>query len=188
MEALLDRAKWDRLPPGELVEVVAEIERARREGSPHLYTLVHILGRAFDAETHAEVVAPLVDYRDDTMVAGIALTILADWWGRGEEWLPVLRRSVAGQEWDAGDNVQLVACAVSGGYLRERSDPALLGSLLSVAESEAGKPVVAKAAREEVARALGHSQRERLGMDGGLPPWERLREAAEERIRSEGRE
>ncbi|GAA3754616.1 hypothetical protein HDA32_004303 [Spinactinospora alkalitolerans] len=159
---LLDEAKSGRLSGAELDEVVRALQGPPEALDADLYTLLHIVGLASDADAHAGLVERFVDHREDPPVAALALKVLCLWWGRTGDRLEEVRAALEGAEWDEDEDARLAACSIAGEYLRDHADPALLRILMATAEDREALPGTREHALYEVGRALGHSHEELL--------------------------
>lgn len=149
---LLDEAKEGRLSPADAGNVAALLRH--RPDSDDAYTAIHILGRA-GATGYRDLVASFLDSPDDPELARIALVVLVDHWGFGSEYRDRLRSFVRGVEWDADDDVRLVALSAAGEVARTTRDRRLVSDLLDIAVDSHEGTLIRDTAFDAVARALG---------------------------------
>ncbi len=155
-EELLHRAMDGTMTEEEIRGVVGRLQSPGQADNP--YMLLHILGHYGDPQW-TSLVERYVDYPQDAMVASMALQVL-DQWGRVGEYLPWVRRLVAGMTWDEEGYARLAAIDAAGDYLRSADDPALLRDIIGIFENEAEKSIMRQAAYTAIGIAVGRARRE----------------------------
>jgi hypothetical protein len=149
---LLDTAKNGRLSAHELDQVVAAIKDPDVAGDR--YTLLHIIGRSMDS-SYENLVASYLDYREDPMLARLALQILGSYWGKIPQYMDYVRRFLRGVDWDTDGDVRQIAISIAGEFLRKTWNEGLFHDLLDIAINEANFPEMRRFAIEALARAMG---------------------------------
>ncbi len=159
-DELLDRAKWGTVSRQEIDEVVRELLDPRRKADR--YTLLHILGKGGSPAFRA-IVEPFLDWKEDPMLARLALQILCNYWDLTDQYIERVRQFVRGVAWDVDEDVRLAAISVAGEYLRTGSAPEILSDLLRILENSDERAIIREAAYTALARAVGRDWAE-------LPP------------------
>jgi hypothetical protein len=155
------RAKSDlMLPDNELSEVVEELHKDK-PGTDR-YTLLYTLGKG-GYESYTAVVEPFLNSPGDPMLAQIALWDLCLEWRLTDRYLPQLSDFVRGVAWDTEEDVRLSAITIAGEYLRNRSNPPLLGQLITIFENHGERQIVREAAYHALGRAMGRAHTELPG-------------------------
>lgn len=133
LDNLLEKAKWDKISEDELNYVVDLIEKRDEE---NLYIALFIIGRAW-ARQYRKLVESFLDYKEDTMVARMALNIFCNYWDFMPEYMDWVKKFLKGVEWDKeDDDVRLIAISSAGRYLETEEEPELLALLLKIFEDE----------------------------------------------------
>ncbi len=159
-EELLERAKIERLPTEQLVDVVHQVQHPQPQAD--LYTLLYILGLSGDA-SYRHLMEKYLESPDDPMLARMALHVLCNYWDLADQYTDQVLRFLQGVPWDDEEDVRLVAISIAGRHLRLHPDSRLLGALISIFENPEEGQTVREAAYQALAIALGRSQKD-------LPP------------------
>lgn len=152
-DELLQRAKWGAgLTREELNHVASQL--TSQSPKANRYTLLHILGAGGD-EQYRQLIESFLNYKDDTMLAKLALQILCGFWGDTDRYRDYVLKFLKGVEWDDDDDCRLIAISAAGEYLRKTADPDLLRELLRIFYDEEDWPSVREGAYSALARAVG---------------------------------
>jgi hypothetical protein len=139
-----------------------------REGP--LYELIDIAGwmamSLGPSQEEINAIAPFLDYRIDTMIPGLALTVLVGRWGLGRNYSDRILEFLDGPKWDLEGSAKLAAATVAGQLLESCTDPALLRKMLKIVEDSDELSGTREAAYFGLARAkgIGVTEQVRLGM------------------------
>lgn len=160
-EAILERASRGHVSNQEIAEVAAELQQ---QSSDLLrYTLLLTLGRA-RAVTYRDLVEPFLEYREWPMLAGLALSVLCDYFDLTSQYRSELLQFMRGVEWDDEEHVWIKAVSTAGEYLRSHADPALLRELLRNFENQDARKFMRQWAYSALARAMGRDYKEIPGV------------------------
>lgn len=153
VDELLEEAKWGKLSSEELDYVAARIKASSPEHEDaELYRLIYILGRA-NASHYKNLVESFLFYPQDPMISKISLQVLCDCWAMEGRYLSELKKFVKGVDWDADEDVRIIAISSSGEYLRENHDKDLLTILVNIFENSEENEVIQECVYSALARA-----------------------------------
>jgi hypothetical protein len=147
------------------IDRVAEI-LAADEGGSDTYQLLYVIARS-DVRAHEELVARFLDYREDPMVARLALQTLCTFWGLAGRYREQIERFIKGVDWDIIGDVRQVAMTAAGKFLREYRNHALLQELLRLTDPANTDKLERRIAIEAIAYALGDPIEDTLGSGKG---------------------
>lgn len=170
---LVTRAKEGRVASAEVAEVV-KILTARRGGAD-TYDLLYVIGRSGVVSEEA-LVAGFLEYREDPMVARLALQTLCTFWGQTQRYLGEVERFLDGVEWDVMGDVREVAISAAGDHLGEHRHCGLLTRLLALADPASASAVERRIAVEALAHAVGEPLVSAINADKGNVTWEQWAE------------
>jgi hypothetical protein len=183
------RAKDGNVSPGELGKVAGILAGDR--GGPETYRLLYVLGRS-RAYAYEELVARFLEYREDPMVARLALQILCSFWGRTDRYRDAVERFLDGVDWDYLRDVREIAISAAGSFLAGHRDCGLLARLLRLSDPAHDHELERRFATEAIARAIGLTHQQITSRDSGdggslsRDEWaETIRSRGEERFAAE---
>jgi hypothetical protein len=147
---LVARATQGRLSARELEQVAQGLT----SGNADPYEALLVIGRA-NAKQHRGLVDRYLQYREDPMLARLALQILCRYWGLAAEYQETLEQFARKVDWDTDDDVRLMAIDCAGPLLAENKAPGLLSLLLQVFHDDTERQIVREAAYCSLALAAG---------------------------------
>lgn len=124
-------------------------------GGSDTYRLLYVIVRS-GARKYEGLVSDYLYYREDPMVARLALQALCVFWGLGHKYLNVMEDFLRGVDWDYLGDVQGVAITAAGEYLRDHNSYPLLAELFRLAQ-DGDDSVRQRIAIEALARAVGET-------------------------------
>lgn len=130
-EELVRRAKGGEISREEVDAVVTELQKPNPSASR--YTLLYIVGRSFTT-AYRNLVEQFLEYREDPMLARLALQILCHFWGDTARYKQHVLRFLRRADFDAENDCLSMATNVAGEYLRENPEPEFLGELIRIYE------------------------------------------------------
>lgn len=156
-DALLHRAKWEKLSQEEIDNVATELQQPEPEADR--YILLFILGRA-GALSYRWLVEQFLACEDDPMLSRKALEVLCDDWNDTARYLDQVLEFVLGVKWDEEEDVRPMAISIAGEYLRSHDEPRLLSELVRIFENEDEPQTMREGAYFALARAAGRDWKE----------------------------
>lgn len=147
---LVAKATQGRLSARELQQVAQGLT----SGNADPYEALLVIGRA-NAKQHRSLVDRYLQYREDPMLARLALQVLCRYWGLAAEYQEALEQFVRKVDWDEDDDVRLMAIDCAGPFLAENKAPRLLSLLLQVFHDDSERQIVREAAYCSLALAAG---------------------------------
>jgi hypothetical protein len=130
-EELVRRAKGGEISREEVDAVATELQKP--DPSASRYTLLYIVGRSFTT-SYRDLVEQFLEYRDDPMLARLALQILCHFWGDTAQYKRHVLRFLRRVDFDVENDCRSMAISVAGEYLRENPEPEFLGELIRIYE------------------------------------------------------
>ena len=146
-------------------------DKVRARTSP-LYELTDIVGWAGvggPLQVEVSAMESLLSYRQDSMVPGLALTILVVRWGFARRYADVIRDFLYGPSWDLEGSAQLAGATSAGILLEESLDAGIVQSLLSIVRDANQLSGTRAAAYAALARGKGIGVREQLALALSCP-------------------
>ncbi|MEL6447365.1 MAG: hypothetical protein AAFQ62_05385 [Pseudomonadota bacterium] len=125
IDELLEMAQRRRLSKAQLDRAAERLTAAAGSNSGDLYEILTVIGLAGD-EQYERYVAPLVEYRQDPMIAALALKVLCEYWGLARKYDQELQGFIKGVPWDSDNTVRLAALSIAGEQLRAARNDGLL--------------------------------------------------------------
>lgn len=153
LEALLEAAKWGRVPEQKLSQLAQQLAEGRIPDSQQ-YTALHIVSRA-GGRDHEELIRGFLDTESNPMLARLALQALCDWLELCDRYRDRLIEFIRWVPWDHSDDVRQMAIAMAGKRLGDTEDLELLALLLGTAENHAEMALTRDEAVRALARSLG---------------------------------
>lgn len=149
---ILAQAKEGIIEQKTIIAIATEL--ASNQHQTDTYTLLHILGRA-EARQYEDLVRPYLDYKDDTVIAALALRILCIYWNLVDKYLDILIERVCGLDWDTENWIQLGAFSIAGEYIHMGNiNKDILECLLAECRESSNK-VIRQSAYTALCHAVG---------------------------------
>lgn len=147
---LVAKATQGQLSVRELQQIAQDLA----SGHADPYEALLVIGRA-NAKQHRDLVEKYLEYREDPMLARLALQVLCRYWGLTAEYEEAVEQFVRKVDWDEDDDVRLMAIDCAGSLLADNKAPRLLSLLLKVFRDNSERQIVREAAYCSLAIAAG---------------------------------
>ena len=161
---LASRSKEGKVTAGELRQAADILADGR--GGAETYRLLYVLGRS-RAYQYENLVAAFLDYREDPMVARLALQILCNFWARARQYRDAIARFLDGADWDALGDVRQIAISAAGELLSASRDCGLLARLIRLSDPAHDDELERRIAVEAIARSTGLTRQQIIRRDTG---------------------
>lgn len=154
-ETLVARATQGQLSAQELQQVAQGMLTGRSDP----YEALLIIGRA-GATQYRSLVEKYLDFRDDPMLARLALQVLCRYWGLATEYVETIERFICKVDWDREDDVRLMAIDCAGSIVADSKNSRLISLLLKIFRDSGERQIVREAAYGSLALAAGKTLNE----------------------------
>lgn len=112
-------------------EELEEVYDALIKGHKETYRLLLIIGRS-GAVKYRKTVENFLEHPDDPMLSRLALMILCQYWGLGNEYKDAIERFIRKVEWDEDEDVRLMAVTCAGELLEDDAHIDLLDEVYRI--------------------------------------------------------